>query len=780
MRVVLVLMLLAVLGGCDGEPIEPPEPDAGEPLDAAPGPDRAVIDGVSPPEAPALPNPIVEARAPNWDCPPGWTARTTDTSSASCDPSPDPPCTTDQLRVPGGCISRRPCETAAELPPGFALYVASSTEAGDGTRARPFPTLHAALAVALPGAAIFVAEGRYHESIVVTSSVSLFGACAAQTFIEPALGRTALTVLGSATVKDLTVIGGARITGEFARLTLDDSEVIGGGLVAETGAFLRLHQVRVTNELGTGVVVREATGEFSRVEIGASHGLAALIRSSTVTMADTWIAATRTATNAVALYIADGSRLAASRLAFESNAGKAIFATGAGTAATLEDVLVRDSPRGIEVANESVVTLRRAHIEKTSELGAIVTTDGRLSLEDVVLEPRSPLAIDVERGGRLFAARVSLGNTLGGLAILDGAAMYATDLRLATARPEMSLEVAFGIFARGSDVELHRAELELRGGSPLRPAAAIQLIDGAVALVDDIVVRDKAYLLSVSSGSQVHGARLASHDWVAPISFSGRGTRGWLVDLDLPSSSRGLIGVDVEDEATLELSRVSIAGASGAGLRVRHVGTLLVARDVTLDSSPLSIHQGGQARVSRLHGSNFRERGAGAATFGVGSSLSLEDALLFGPGVGLAVLDHATAEGARIEITDASRIGVEIIDGSLELSDLRVSGTIPEACESSPCPSVGLVAGEGSNVDLTRFAITNNGLIGLAVRTTEFRATDGLVARHVLGLSLSEDPAAASELLRSELLRSIKLLANVRNLDHVSMTLPAGVTELPF
>jgi hypothetical protein len=88
---------------------------------------------------------------------------------------------------------------------------------------------------------------------------------------------------------------------------------------------------------------------------------------------------------------------------------------------------------------------------------------------------------------------------------------------------------------------------------------------------------------------------------------------------------------------------------------------------------------------------------------------------------------------------------------------------------------VGLVAGEGSSVDLTRFAITNNGLIGLAVRTTEFRARDGLVARHLLGLSLSEDPAKASELLQA-----IRLLANVRNLDHVSMTLPAGVTELPF
>jgi hypothetical protein len=148
-------------------------------------------------------------------CPSGWI-----TDGARC----EPPALPALLACPEGQAQRAqdstctpigsPCPAGAYsmgLPGGVRTVFVdpAASPGGRGTIASPFRTIAAATATATPGTMIALAKGRYTESVVLHSGVTLFGACATETIIETSTGApNGIFVDGrGATIQELTVTG---------------------------------------------------------------------------------------------------------------------------------------------------------------------------------------------------------------------------------------------------------------------------------------------------------------------------------------------------------------------------------------------------------------------------------------------------------------------------------------------------------------------------------------------------------------------------------------------
>lgn len=164
-------------------------------------PDADVIAAPLPPALPAL--------AP---CPPGWREVDDDPDAIpGCDPWPEggqAGCAGDEAHFPGepACARvGRACpagEWAEDLPATGVLYVRAGGAAGGvGTMAAPFGTIAEAIAAAAAGTTIALGKGSYSEAVQVPGSVTLAGACVAETTVA-----ATTFVMSSGTI----TIGGSR------------------------------------------------------------------------------------------------------------------------------------------------------------------------------------------------------------------------------------------------------------------------------------------------------------------------------------------------------------------------------------------------------------------------------------------------------------------------------------------------------------------------------------------------------------------------------------------
>ncbi|RLB59493.1 MAG: hypothetical protein DRI90_15325 [Deltaproteobacteria bacterium] len=153
-----------------------------------------------------------------------------------CEPIlPAEPCPPGLMAVPGedSCRDVMECGsgTWGDLPvDGTTQYVDGSYAGGDGdgSEAKPWPTVGQAVAAAAPGALIAVAAGSYSEDVLIQHKpVRLWGRCPEQVAIE-ATGQsvgpcppTALCILDGA---DGTEVGGIAIRGAGIGILLSGSE----------------------------------------------------------------------------------------------------------------------------------------------------------------------------------------------------------------------------------------------------------------------------------------------------------------------------------------------------------------------------------------------------------------------------------------------------------------------------------------------------------------------------------------------------------------------------
>ena len=160
-------------------------------------------------------------------CPAGWTRGT----GGWCEPRlPSAACPQGARTVVGQATCRPVGEcgsgTYGEIKATAKTVFVDGSHAGgssDGTQAKPYTSIGAALAAAPSGAEIAVAAGEYAEDVTLTGPTTLVGRCAGMVTIKgasTAAKSSALRIVGSgAAVRGVTVTGpstGVHLVGSAA------------------------------------------------------------------------------------------------------------------------------------------------------------------------------------------------------------------------------------------------------------------------------------------------------------------------------------------------------------------------------------------------------------------------------------------------------------------------------------------------------------------------------------------------------------------------------------
>jgi hypothetical protein len=153
-------------------------------------------------------------------------------------------------------VRQPPADLAAAGLAGAPL-LAQPAAAPDGSEARPFPTLHAALEAAPAGALLRVAEGVWRERLSIRKPVVLIGRGAGRTRIVPAEGgRPAIEVRGADRV-------------ELRGLSIEGSAV---AIWFEGGTGHRLENVELRGSTKAGLVGRGAEIAWAGGEVNDVGG----------------------------------------------------------------------------------------------------------------------------------------------------------------------------------------------------------------------------------------------------------------------------------------------------------------------------------------------------------------------------------------------------------------------------------------------------------------------------------------------------------------------------
>ena len=466
-RVVVVLLAVAAYGCGDD--------DGGVPADAGGGSDGGGADGGAVgPTAPAAPT--------MTPCPEGWSETTTPRGTVWCDPFPAgaTDCTGAEAHFPGGTGCERvgsECP-AGDFPEGLpagvtVVYVrAGAPSGGDGSMASPFGTIRDATRAARAGEVIALAKGTYDENVQLGAEVTLWGACVAETTLTSSIESTSAGVVSpfgrGAIVRNLR-IADARRPATFA----------------DAGTAIELVDVVVENVEFAGMI---------------AYGGGTLVARNVV-VRDT-VSRRLNRQGGSPLVVLD-SNAEVYRAVFERNVDLGIVVDGPGTT-LVEDTVVRDvAPqdgtglrgRGIEVATDAVLELRRVAVIRAHEIGVVSWLGGTLRAEDLVVRGTQARASDGMMGPGFTVGRAVaecrrctfVGNWASGAVTQDA------DLLLEDAVILDTLPNASGNFGRGlevqfsGNVQVRRAAFE--GNHEVGIFAGG---DGLVVRVEDVTIRDTA------------------------------------------------------------------------------------------------------------------------------------------------------------------------------------------------------------------------------------------------------------------------------------------------
>ncbi|MEM1418235.1 MAG: hypothetical protein AAGH15_25290, partial [Myxococcota bacterium] len=425
-------------------------PDAG-----SGGPDASV-------EAPRIPwlaegtppidLPWLDAGAPpiDWTCPTGWREASFEGAQA-CEPfageEPDR-CAAGEAQLPGsaGCAPiGRACgdgrfpatdDVPAETP---IVYVdAAATGDGEGSREDPARTLADGLDLATSGTLVVLGAGSYAVDRAWPDGVSLRGLCASRTDVVAEGARDAVLGLGAGTgvraIEDVTIVSAGspalRVSGAGARVELrglalrssgtlpaalrvqDGAEVLVDGLVAAHVAAGSADAFGIAVEGGASL-------EGQRVSLDGFAGIGLSVAGAGSAASLTRGIIRRTAERSPASALGSGAQaregatLVLREVALLGNVETGIAASGAGTTATLEDLVVRGTQgtegfysAGIGILLGAQATAARVLVAGNTDTG--IATDSAaasLTLRDAVVTGTQ--ARDGTSSAGLFALRTA-------------------------------------------------------------------------------------------------------------------------------------------------------------------------------------------------------------------------------------------------------------------------------------------------------------------------------------------------------------------------------------
>jgi Right handed beta helix region/Protein of unknown function (DUF1565) len=230
---------------------------------------------------------------PAWTCqlvgPPticrkGWSKGT----GTRCAPVlPAGPCTSATMPVIGQSV----CQPVGDCGSGAygAIVTSAATRfvdksytggGSDGSKAKPYTSITAALQAAGQGGHVAVAAGQYDEDVALSKQVKLEGRCAKLVTIKGqksgAFDAAVKITASGSFVRGVAVSGpgmGIYVTGAGVQATVDTAVVSGTGrfgVGADLGAKLTLSDTTVVGSTGLGVYVDGADATLQRVAVRAT------------------------------------------------------------------------------------------------------------------------------------------------------------------------------------------------------------------------------------------------------------------------------------------------------------------------------------------------------------------------------------------------------------------------------------------------------------------------------------------------------------------------------
>lgn len=518
--------LLGIVTGCGGG--------------AGGGVDAGVDGGVAEIAAPAPPLPPVLT-----PCAPGWREVDDGDGVTICDPWPATgmaTCADDEAHFPGepGCTrigSACPAgEWAEGLPAGPTVrYVrAGGAPGGNGSTATPFGTIAEATAAATPGTIIALGKGAYDEVVHVGASVTVWGACVAETTVAVTgydANTGAFVASGAGGVVKNLRIGGDRmgvyLPGAGGTLHLADVVVAAAtesGVLVSSGGALSAHTLVVRDmtprpmdmRFGRGLEVNSGGQlDLARVVLLGNHDVGLYVGSSATATVDDiaildMLPSQATAGSGAGVVTRLGGTLELSRAVIARSRAQAVLVFDPGTVLRLTDVVLRDTlgnsglaGQGLWVYRGGTAEVVRALVERQRSAAVLVQQpDSALTLTDVVVRDTAAEAASGYFGRALESQEAAievtralfLRSTSGGIIVSDGGTVALTDLVVR----DVAAEVAAGergngvVVQYGPNIVITRAVIERTRAVGVQVTARSLAGDTRPTSVvaTDLVVRD--------------------------------------------------------------------------------------------------------------------------------------------------------------------------------------------------------------------------------------------------------------------------------------------------
>lgn len=609
------------------------------------------------------------------------------------------------------------------------------------------------------------------------------------------------------------------------------ADAVGRGISAAAGASVTGTGVVVRDLRGaTGALAIVASGggsvELTRVVVRHAR-LAAVTADgpgSSVTLHDASISDTGATSDGVggeAVYAPHGGRVELTRFAIERNRDISVFATDPGSEVTLSEGVVRDtwlattaaSGRGVVAQAGATVALGRVLLERHADYGVVLFGAGtHASLTDVVVR-------DV--------AENRAGARGHGLGAYDGATATLTRCEIARTHDAALVALSAGTAIEAGDVRITRVDGRSADG---RAGAGIAVELGATASVGRAVMSGCAEVgIYVSddgtsffadnlviertrgrSGDGGNGrgveigtgaAATVRRAWIdqvreAGVIVSGYRAHGIFSDLRVSATIRNERGIEgrgagAQYGGVLELDRALLDDNAGTGIVAAAEAAIVVAVDVTIRAPDgergMSIEATASALLDRVAIDGARE--VGIAALGAGTRVDGRDVLVrrvrgragdarYGRGVDAA--DGSSTRLARLRIEEVREAGAAATGPgtTIELSDVTVRGVSAADCALSTCAAraggFGLVAHQGGALRATRVDVSRAAVAGVVVGIgAAVDLSDGEVALSAIGANVQEPSFDLARLSSGMVYRNVE-----RPLDWTVLAVPDPVAPI--
>ncbi len=481
-------------------------------------------------------------------CPDGWRAVADEGSPdvVTCDPWPesgrDEGCAADEAHFPGtpGCARiGTECPAAAQWAPDIpaaetVVYVRSGEPAGgDGSPARPFPTIAQGVAAAPDRAIVALTEGTYDEILDIRRPLTLWGACTARTTIASSVPHATAATLtfasrAGATLRNLRVSGarrGVAVAANDPAVTFESVVVDGAtelAVVVQQEGSLVAHDLVVRDtapagSFGFGLTVIVGRAELDRAvfERNSSAALYVSDVGSELVASDLVVQGTLPhesdgfAGEGLDLFL--GATADLSRAVFSGNRNAGLNVSDSGTVLTATDLVVtdtrseestRENGYGLALLHEASAEIRRATFERNRTVEILANEGSSLVATDLVVRDTQSRESDGVTGYGLdlwgYATgeieRAAFLRTRGGAVVMAEGELTLSDLVIRDVRSqEGNGRFGDGIAIQdGAVVTVRRAALERCRRTGLAAHGAGTSLTGEDVAVDDTLEQECA------------------------------------------------------------------------------------------------------------------------------------------------------------------------------------------------------------------------------------------------------------------------------------------------